>query len=95
MWTNRDTSFDTSLGVFATTTTSFLANLMLLRRMLSKKAEIKGRHLIREDDVDWVRLTSEQPIACQVDGDFLGRRTEMTFRSVPAALAVVAPTLKT
>lgn len=95
VWTNRDTSFDTGLGVFATTTTSFLANLMLLRRMLSKKAEIKGRHLISEDDVDWVRLTSEQPIACQVDGDFLGLRTEMTFRSVPAALAVVAPTLKT
>ena len=95
VWTNRDTSFDTGLGVFATTTTSFLANLMLLRRMLSKKAEIKGKHLIREDDVNWVRLTAEQPVACQVDGDFLGRRTEMTFRSVPGALAVVAPRLKT
>lgn len=94
VWTNRDTTFETGLGVFATTTTNFWANLMLLRRMLSKRAQIKGNHLIREDDVSWVRLTAERPIACQVDGDFLGLRTEMTFRSVPGALAVVAPKLK-
>lgn len=95
VWTNRDTTFETGLGVFAATTTNFLANLMLLRRMLSKKAQIKGKHLIREDDVTWVRLTSEQPMSCQVDGDFLGPRTEMTFRSVPGALAVVAPKQET
>ena len=34
--------FDTGLGVFATTTTSFLANLMLLRRMLSRTPEIRA-----------------------------------------------------
>jgi len=91
VWTNPDTTFETGLGVFASTSMNIWANLMLLRRMLSKKPRINGKHLIREDDVAWVRLTSQTPIACQVDGDFLGSRTEMTFQSVPAALAVVAP----
>jgi diacylglycerol kinase family enzyme len=36
-------------------------------------------------------VTAAEPIACQVDGDFLGMRDEMVFTAVPAALAVVAP----
>ena len=34
-------------------------------------------------------LTSKEPTALQVDGDDLGDRTEVTFRSVPFALDVV------
>ena len=59
--------------------------------MLSKKGDIKGRHLVREDDLPWVRITATEPVSCQVDGDFLGMRDDMTFTSVPGALAVVAP----
>ena len=66
-------------------------NLLLLRRMLSKSAKIKARHLVRADDLDWVRITADEPVSCQVDGDFLGLRDDMTFTSVPGALAVVAP----
>ena len=91
VWTNPDTTFETGLGVFATTSMNVWANLMLVRRMLSQKARIKARHLIREDDVPWVRITATEPIASQIDGDFLGLRTEMTFRAVPEALGVVAP----
>ena len=94
VWTNPDTTFESGLGIFAVTTTNFVANLLVLRRMLSKKAKVKGKHLIREDDVAWVRVTSAEPIACQVDGDFLGMRDDMTFTAVPDALAVVAPPLK-
>ena len=93
VWTNPDTTFETGLGVFAVTTTNVAANLLVVRRMLSKKANIKGKHLIREDDLPWVRITSAEPIACQVDGDFLGMRDDMTFTAVPQALAVVAPAL--
>ena len=91
VWTNPGTTFDTGLGLFAVTTMNTLANLLLLRRMLSKKANIKARHLVREDDLPWVRITAAEPIACQVDGEFLGLRQDMTFTSVPDALAVVAP----
>jgi diacylglycerol kinase family enzyme len=34
------------------------------------------------------------PIASQFDGDYLGVREQMTFRSVPDALDVVAPPAK-
>lgn len=91
VWTNPGTSFEGGLGVFAITTMNVISTLLVLRRMLAKNAEIKGKHLIREDDLPWVRITAEEPIACQVDGDFLGLRTDMTFRAVPDALAVVAP----
>jgi diacylglycerol kinase family enzyme len=93
VWTNPDTTFETGLGVFAVTTTNVAANLLVVRRMLSKKAKIKGKHLIREDNLPWVRITSAEPIACQVDGDFLGMRDDMTFTAVPGALEVVAPAL--
>ena len=94
VWTNPDTTFETGLGVFAVTTMNVAANLLVVRRMLSKKAMIKGKHLIREDNLPWVQITSDEPIACQVDGDFLGMRDDMTFTAVPQALAVVAPALK-
>ena len=93
VWTNPDTTFETGLGIFAVTTTNVAANLLVVRRMLSKKAKIKGKHLIREDNLAWVRITSAEPIACQVDGDFLGMRDDMTFTAVPQALEVVAPAL--
>ena len=38
----------------------------------SKKPKIKAKHLIRDDDLPWVRITAAEPIACQIDGDFLG-----------------------
>ncbi|APE16145.1 diacylglycerol kinase [Mycobacterium sp. WY10] len=91
VWTNPDTTFESGLGVFAITSMNIWRNLMLVRRMVSKKPVIKAKHLIRDDDVAWVRVTAEEPVASQIDGDFLGLRAEMTFRAVPGALCVVAP----
>jgi diacylglycerol kinase family enzyme len=39
-------------------------------------------------------VTSTTPVACQIDGDYLGLRDDVTFRSVPEALAVIAPPVK-
>ena len=95
VWTNPTTTFETGLGVFATTSMNAWANLRLARRMLSQRAEIKGRHLIREDDLPWLRVTSSAPITCQIDGDYVGLREEMTFTAVSDALGVLAPPAKT
>nr|MCW1957450.1 diacylglycerol kinase family lipid kinase [Mycobacterium sp.] len=92
IYTNPNTTFEGGLGVFAVTSMNLFANLLVVRQMWAKNPDIRGKHLIREDDVAWVRITAAEPIACQADGDFLGMRTEMTFRSVPEALNVVAPT---
>jgi diacylglycerol kinase family enzyme len=95
VWTNPGCSFETGLGVFATTSMSVWRNLGLVRRMLSKTAKIKAKHLIREDDVNRLRVTSDTPIACQIDGEYIGLRDEVTFQAVTGALGVVAPPAKT
>jgi diacylglycerol kinase family enzyme len=94
VWTNPTTTFETGLGVFATTSMNVWANLGLVRRMVSKKPRIEAKHLIRDDDLPWVRVTSDTPVACQIDGDYLGTRQEMTFTAVPDALGVLAPPAK-
>ncbi|MBU3752177.1 MAG: diacylglycerol kinase family lipid kinase, partial [Mycobacterium sp.] len=91
IWTNPGTTFEGGLGLFAVTTMNVLFNLLVVRQMWAKNPRMTGRYLIREDDLPWVRITADQPIACQVDGDYLGLRTEMLFTAVPDALAVVAP----
>lgn len=95
VWTNPTTTFETGLGVFATTSMGIGANLRLLRRMLSRTPQIEGPHLIRDDDLPWLRVTSDTPVACQIDGDFVGLRESVTFTAVPEALNVVAPPAKT
>lgn len=95
VWTNPDTSFETGLGVFATTSMNVWANLKLVRQMVSRKPRIAAKHLIRDDDVASVTVTSDTPIACQIDGDYAGLRETMTFTVVPEALGVVAPPAKT
>ncbi|MDT5326920.1 MAG: hypothetical protein QOF25_4072 [Mycobacterium sp.] len=91
VWTNPETTFETGLGVFAVTSMNVWANLGLVRRMLSRKPQIEAKHLVRDDDLAWVRVTSDTEVACQIDGDYAGLRETMTFTSVPNALGVVAP----
>lgn len=91
IWTNPGTTFEKGLGVFATTSMNAWANLLLVRKMFARTPDPVARHLLREDDLSWVKVTSNAPVACQIDGDYVGRRETVTFRSVPDALAVVAP----
>ena len=94
VWTNPSTTFDTGLGVFATTSMNVWANARLVLRMVAKNPTIEADHLVRDDDVTWVRVTADAPVACQIDGDYLGERETMTFRAVRDALGVVAPPAK-
>ncbi|MGA9873042.1 MAG: diacylglycerol kinase family protein [Rhodococcus sp. (in: high G+C Gram-positive bacteria)] len=89
--TNPGTSFDSGLGLFAMTTTSVLPSLNVSRQLLSEGSEPKSRKLFRVDDVSRIRITASRPIGLQMDGDYLGMRTEAEFFSTPAALEVVAP----
>ncbi|MCG7609400.1 diacylglycerol kinase [Mycolicibacterium sp. (ex Dasyatis americana)] len=94
VWTNPETTFDTGLGVFATTSMNIWANLRLVRQMVARKPRLAAKHLIRDDNVSSVTVTSTTPVACQIDGDYIGERETMTFSSVPQALSVVAPPQK-
>jgi diacylglycerol kinase family enzyme len=95
IWTNPTTTFETGVGVFAITSMNVWANLGLVRRMWSRTPRIEAKHLIRDDDLAWVRVTSATEVPCQIDGDYAGLRETMTFTSVPNALGVVAPPAKT
>lgn len=95
VWTNPATTYETGLGLFATTGMNVWANLRLVRQMLARRPKLQARHLIRHDDLAWVRVRADPPVACQIDGDYVGLRNAMTFRSVPDALGVVAPPAKT
>ncbi|MCV7299550.1 diacylglycerol kinase family lipid kinase [Mycobacterium barrassiae] len=94
VWTNPTTTFETGLGVFAITSMNVWANLRLARKMLARRPRIEAAHLIREDDLTQLRVTSDTAVACQIDGDYVGLRETMTFTAVPDALAVVAPPAK-
>ncbi|MEE2057558.1 diacylglycerol/lipid kinase family protein [Rhodococcus artemisiae] len=89
--TNPGTSFDTGLGVFAMTTTRVAPSLRVVRQLLARHGEPESPHLIRIDDIPRVRALSTRPIGLQVDGDYLGMRTDVEFVSVPDLLDVVAP----
>ncbi|MEO6794323.1 MAG: diacylglycerol kinase family protein [Mycobacterium sp.] len=92
VWTNPDTDFESGMGVFATTSMKVLPTLRLVRQMLSKRPKLRAKQLIRDDNVTVLRVDAgDTPIATQIDGEYLGLRSTMTFRAVPDALSVVAP----
>ena len=94
VWTNPGTTYETGLGVFATTSMNVWANLRLVRQMIAKRPRLQARHLIRQDDLPWLKVTADSPVASQIDGDYVGLRKAMTFASVPEALSVLAPPAK-
>ncbi|OSC43136.1 diacylglycerol/lipid kinase family protein [Mycobacterium decipiens] len=95
VWTNPACTFESGLGVFASTSMRVLPALRVVRQMFAKRPKFDFDYLISDDDVACLRVTSMgPPIASQFDGDYLGVRETMTFRAVPDALAVVAPPAK-
>lgn len=64
--------------------------LSLARHAVSSAGVARLRWLRMWHDVDRVTLTSDLPLALQVDGDFLGEVARVELRSVPRALNVVA-----
>lgn len=61
----------------------------ILREMLRKRGDPNGANVVRHDALPLIRVSSPTPVALQVDGDYLGERSEMEFLAVPSALRVV------
>ena len=88
--TNPGTGFNTGLGLFAATSTSVVRNLPLATRLLAQSSP-KARHLYRNDDLNWVRFEAETPLDVQMDGDYIGTHTHLSFGRRADAITVVAP----
>ena len=84
---NPSTSFDGGLGLSALTTMRVPTVARYITQVLTT-GNPKGQKLVRRDDVEYVRVKSEEPANLQVDGDFLGTTTQVEFRAVPEALTV-------
>ncbi|HEY9475645.1 MAG TPA: diacylglycerol kinase family protein [Mycobacteriales bacterium] len=83
-------SFDTALDVFAPQRMGTLRTLGYLGQTLRQEPRLRGRHLLRMHDVTEFTLTSDRPLALQVDGDYLGERRQVRFSSTPGVLRVLA-----
>ncbi|HOZ58675.1 MAG TPA: diacylglycerol kinase family protein [Nakamurella multipartita] len=86
--TNPGTSPTTGLGVFALTSMSLPHGLQAATAIVSGRTS-GGKHVVRTDDVPWATVRCREPVAFQMDGDYLGERSEVKFTSVPRALRLV------
>ncbi|HXA60749.1 MAG TPA: diacylglycerol kinase family protein [Streptosporangiaceae bacterium] len=82
--------FNAGLDVFATRDLAAVTTLKLLAQMLFPLADtVRGRHTVNVHDAPEVTLVASRPIAFQLDGDYLGERDHIEFRSVPKAIRIV------
>jgi diacylglycerol kinase family enzyme len=84
--------FGTGLDVFAFKTMTTLHTLNVLRQILGVGAAGTpgGRHILSLHDLAEFELRADRPMAFQVDGEYVGERERVCFRSVPDALRVLA-----
>ena len=87
--TNPGCSFDTGLGLFALRSVGLPTVLRLIQQILSRDGATGLKSVVRRDDVPALRITSDEPVNLQVDGDHLGERSDVEFVAVPDALRVV------
>lgn len=88
---NPQASFETGLDVFALGKVGVARMLGHVRQSMRRGAGPRGRRVLTGHDIPWIRLCAQAPLDWQVDGDWAGQRQELTLRSVPEALRVVAP----
>lgn len=85
-----DASFDTGLDVFSLRTMGTIATADQLLRVLGMgNRPPGGRTALVLHDLAEFTVTAIRPSPHQVDGEYLGERERVTFRSVPNALDVV------
>ena len=87
---NPTASFDSGLDVLALLTARRTATVRMAASLLRPEGP-RGRRTLRWVDVAGVTVRASQPVAAQVDGDYLGVVTEMRFCAVPDALRIAVP----
>jgi diacylglycerol kinase family enzyme len=85
---NPGASFDGGLGLYALRSLRLGTVLRQVTQVLRTEANPRGGNLVRLDDLDHLRVLSDEPVPLQVDGDLVGDHTDVTFVSVPDALRV-------
>ncbi|MGI8330992.1 diacylglycerol/lipid kinase family protein [Actinomadura scrupuli] len=82
--------FNSGLDVFGTHRLDTVNTVLMLTQMLFPLTDrLRGGHVVNVHDATEITLSSSRPIAFQLDGDYLGEREGVTFRSVPKAIRIV------
>lgn len=83
-------SFDLGLDLFALRRLGLASTLRHVRQILSKSGRPPhGRDVVALHDLTRFTLRTHRPLALHVDGEYLGEREVVTFRSRPRTLRVV------
>ena len=86
-----EAGFETDLDLFGLTSLSPMPFWQAIGRLLVGSPKLaNGRGTIVRHDLPELTLLAQRPLPFQVDGEYLGPRERVTFRSVPAALRVFA-----
>lgn len=88
--TSPRSHFAKGLDVFGVRSLDVLPVLAATAQMFTTRTgSVQGRQVVNVHDATEITVRSERPIAFQLDGDYLGERQCVTFRSVPKAIRIV------
>jgi diacylglycerol kinase family enzyme len=83
-------SFETGIDLLGLRRMGPVSLSEVIRQILTESDALpSGRHLVQLHDEPEFTLTADRPVAFQLDGDYLGERETVTFRSTPNALQVL------
>ncbi|MBN6053605.1 diacylglycerol kinase family lipid kinase [Nonomuraea sp. RK-328] len=83
-------SFETGLDMLGLQRLGLTSMIPLIQHILTESDRLpSGRHLVQLHDEPEFTLTADRPVAFELDGDYLGERESVTFRSIPNALQVL------
>ncbi len=86
---NPEASFDRGLDVMAVRDLHVTSTARTVTQMATRKGDPHGRQVLKLHDQAEFTVVASRPQAFQLDGDYLGERQKVHFRSVPDALRVI------
>jgi YegS/Rv2252/BmrU family lipid kinase len=84
-------SFDLGLDLLALRQMGMSRTLRVARQALGRRQRApRGHNVVHRHDIPGFTVEADEPVAFQVDGDYLGHQQAVVFGSVPKALRVLA-----
>jgi diacylglycerol kinase family enzyme len=84
-----ETTFENGLGLYARRRMGAAGMLWSMARLSGDSPRVGRRGAHVRHDLETLTVLADEPVPFQVDGDALGARDKVTFRSVPRAIRVV------
>lgn len=89
---NPRAGFESGLDLLALRKLSTFSTFSAISKMLTAHTDrmLRGRNVLAYHDQQTITLRASRPVACQIDGEYVGEREIVTFRAVPDTLRVLA-----